>query len=173
MLNMDMRQRLCHKIYVTVLTWLGLAVDISSKTTGPAAILSNFTENHFVFDDIPCGGMEGFLQSLKHEDVEKQLKVCSLYGVKAKRKGTYKWMETQTVYWKGRSIDRHGVEFQQLVRSAFKAMYAQCPKFRNALEETGNKRLYHSMGKTDPYETILTEKEFCDILTELREELCS
>lgn len=29
------------------------------------------------------------------------------------------------------------------------------------------------MGKTDPHETILTEKEFCDILTELREELCS
>lgn len=164
-------QRLVHRIYVRVQSWLGLSIDISSRGEGPEAILSNFTENHFVFDGVSCGGMEGFLQSLKHEDVEKQRRVCSLYGVKAKRKGSHKWKNDQIVFWKGRKIDRQGEEFQQLVRQAYRAMFEQCPLFRNALAETGDKRLFHSMGKTDPRLTILTEKEFCDILTELRSEL--
>lgn len=163
-----MAKRILYKAYVKVLVWFGLAVDISSRATGPEGILSNFTENHFIFDGVECGGMEGFLQSLKHEDVAKQLRVCSLYGVRAKRKGTRRWMDKQTVYWKGRGIDRQGEEFQRLVRAAFRAMHGQCPQFRDALAQTGTKRLYHSMGKTDPRATILTEKEFCDILDELR-----
>ena len=166
-----MTTRPLHKAKVKVLTWLKLAIDISSKKRGPEAILSNFTENHFVFDGVDCGGMEGFLQSLKHEDMAKQKRVCALYGVKAKRKGTWRWMENQTIYWKGQSISRHSDEFQVLVRSAFRAMYEQCAKFREALSDTGNKKLYHTMGKQDPHKTILTEKEFCDILTELRKEL--
>lgn len=166
-----MATRILHKAKVKVLTWLGLAIDISSREYGPAAILSNFTENHFVFDGVECGGMEGFLQSLKHEDAEKQLRVCALFGVKAKRKGSWKWVENQTVYWKGNKINRHSAEFQSLVRGAFRAMFEQCPKFRNALSETGKKALYHTMGREDPSRTILTEKEFCDILTELRCEL--
>lgn len=161
-------KRILHKIHVKTLCLLGLAVDISSTQHGPGAILSNFTENHFVFDGVECGGMEGFLQSLKHADTEKQIRVCALYGVRAKRKGSYHWKETQTVYWKGREIDRHGEEFQQLVKSAYQAMFEQCPKFRDALVATGNKRLFHSMGKTDPRQTILTEKEFFDHLTARR-----
>lgn len=48
-----MRPRVFHRIYVKVLSSLGQAIDISSKDSGPEAILSNFTENHFVFDEIP------------------------------------------------------------------------------------------------------------------------
>lgn len=166
-----MAKRIVHKGYVKVLTWLGLAIDISSREYGPEAILSNFTENHFFFDGVECGGMEGFLQSLKHESIEKQQKVCALYGVKAKRKGTWKWQKVQIVFWKGRGIVRSSSEFQLLVREAFAAMAEQCPQFRETLLATGNKRLFHSMGKTNPHETILTEKEFCDILTELRSQL--
>ena len=29
--------------------------------------------------------------------------------------------------------------------------------------------LYHTKGESNPYKTILTEQEFCSILTELRE----
>lgn len=166
-----MAARILHKAKVKVLIWLGLAIDISSTDHGPEAILSNFTENHFVYDGVECGGMEGFLQSLKHEDETKQIRVCALFGVRAKRKGTWKWMKNQTVYWKGHSINRHSDEFQSLVRDAFKAMFLQCNKFRDALAATGKKRLFHTMGKQDPHQTFLTEKEFCDILTELRREL--
>lgn len=166
-----MKRRLLHKLKVKILSIVGLAVDISSREYGPAAILSNFTENHFVFDGVECGGMEGFVQALKHEDVEKQKKICALWGVRAKRKGKGNWKITQTVYWKGRQISRHSDEFQLLVRDAFRAMFEQCPKFREALAATGRKNLYHSMGKADPRDTILTEHEFCSILTDLRNEL--
>lgn len=80
-------------------------------------------------------------------------------------------MKSQTVYWKGLSINRHSDAFQSLVLDAFKAMFRQCPKFSDALAATGNKILFHTMGKQDPHQAILTEKEFCDILTELRKEL--
>lgn len=34
-----------------------------------------------------------------------------------------------------------------------------------------DKTLYHTMGKSDPTRTILTEEEFCEILTEIRKNL--
>ena len=36
---------------------------------------------------------------------------------------------------------------------------------------TGNKCLYHTMGKSDPTKAILTEEEFCSILTKIRTKL--
>ena len=74
------------------------------------------------------------------------------------------------MYWKGESIDRHSTQFLELVRRAFRAMFEQSPRFRDALLATGHKKLYHTMGKSDPRQTILTEREFCDLLTELRRE---
>lgn len=53
----------------------------------------------------------------------------------------------------------------------FRAMFEQCPKFRDALVDTESKKLFHNIGKTNPRETILIEKEFCSVLTELRKEL--
>lgn len=147
---------------------MGLAIDISSVRKGPAGILSNFTENHFIFDGIECRSMEGFLQSLKHKDPLVQKTICTLIGKYAKRKSEHGWKETQTVHWKGKPINRQSEEFESLVQEAYKAMAEQCAQFRNALFATGKKRLYHSIGEQDASKTILTEKEFCTILTELR-----
>lgn len=164
-------KRELHELKVKALCCLGFAIDISSVNTGPAAILSNFTENHFVFDGVECGSMEGFLQSLKHSDSEVQQRVCSLVGKYAKRKSTHGWKESQTIHWQGKTIGRHSKEFQTLIRRAYKAMADQCPMFRHTLLSTYRKKLYHSMGNSDATQTILTEKEFCSILTELRKDL--
>lgn len=48
-------------------------------------------------------------------------------------------------------------------------MFEQNERFRAALMETRGKELYHSRGERNPYKTILTEQEFCAILTELRD----
>jgi len=157
-----------HKFKVKILSWMGLTIDIRSKAKGVAGILSNFTENHFVFDEMECHSMEGFLQSLKYQDPEEQKQTCALVGKYAKRMSTDAWKETQTVHWKREPINRHSDEFIKLVKDAYSAMYDQCPKFRDALLATGNKRIYHTMGNPDPSKTILTEKEFCSILTDLR-----
>ena len=156
------------KIKVKTLVMLGLAVDIGRKNNYPANVISNSWNNAFTFDDVPCASMEGFLQSLKHEEEVSQREICGMRGKKAKKMATTNWRATQTLYWKGRAFGRETDEFRQLVRSAYQALFNQNRQFRSALLATKNKRLFHSHGLTDPKKTILTEQEFCAFLTELR-----
>ncbi|MCR5065663.1 MAG: hypothetical protein K6A67_07795 [Bacteroidales bacterium] len=115
--------------------------------------------------------MEGFLQGLKYEGAEKQARIFQMVGKDAKFKGKKrKWWLDQKLYWQGRSMDRQSDEFKAIVREAFDALSAN-EDFQKTLLTTGNKRLFHSMGKSDPTKTILTEEELCTILTELRAKL--
>ena len=149
--------------------WRGKAIDIWSKSPYPANVLSNLYGNSFCYDGVECGSMEGFLQSLKYKDIEEQHHICRLSGKEAKWMTTASWQEDQTVWWKGQTIDRQSKMFLRLVRAAYKAMFEQNESFRTALLSTCGKVLYHSQGAQDSHKTILTEKEFCGILTELRD----
>lgn len=164
-------RKLIHKIKIKVLCLLGLALDIHSKSKWPSYALSNFYPHSFEFDGVQCGSMEGFLQSLKTNDKDRQIMVCALSKKEAKQRSTDTWKKEQNVYWNGKIYNRHGFQFQFLLRRAYCAMLKQCPKFKDALIGTGRKGLYHSIGNTNPHDTILTEKELCTILTELRNEL--
>ena len=152
----------------------GKAVDIWSTGRYPANVLSNLCDNEFVFDGVQCGSMEGFLQSLKTKDEGYQLQICRMGGRTAKKEAEgvrlFSWRERQTVYWKGKTMPRQSEEFALLVREAYKAMFEQNQRFHDALLATKGKRLYHSRGGDDTTQTILTEKEFCKILTALRED---
>lgn len=158
------------KLWIKCQIWLGLAVDISNHNSDSSALLSNLCNNHFCFDDVECHSMEGFLQSLKRQDLEKQRHLCSLDGREAKGMTTHRWCKSQVVWWKGKVVDRQSTGYLHLVRHAYKALLAQNEDFRNALLATGNKRLYCSQMLRNPFETILTEQEFCSILTRLRRE---
>jgi len=92
------------------------------------------------------------------------------FGKKTKNNSNYDFIKNG-VFWNGIKYDRMKDDYQDLIHRAYRAMYEQCPKFREALFDTGSKKLFHCIGKTNPKETILTEKEFCSILTELRKEL--
>lgn len=166
-----MTTRFIHKAYVKVLAWLGMAVDIHSKGRYPSYALSNFYPYGFTFDGVKCGSIEGFLQSLKTNDLERQELVCGLSKKEAKKRSTDTWKKEQNVYWKGQTYNRHGNQFQFLVRRAYRAMLKENPKFHDALLASGGKRLFHTIGNPDPHQTILTEKELCNILTELRKEI--
>lgn len=166
-----MARRLFHKIHVRILTWLGLALDIHSRGRYPSYMLSNFYPHEFEFDGVKCGSMEGFLQAIKTPDLKRQEMVCALSRREAKLRSTDTWKKEQNVYWRGRVYNRHGNHFQFLVRRAYRAMSAQCPKFREALVASGHRRLCHTIGRSDPRDTILTESELTAILTELREQL--
>lgn len=161
-----------HQIKVKILCLLGLALDIHSKGKWPSNALSNFYPHRFKFDSVWCASMEGFLQSLKTPSIAEQKEICGLSGKDAKMRSTDNWKADQTLYWNGsRGIKRDSDQFQALVRKAYRAMFEQCPEFYEALKATGNKRLYHSIGNPIQSDTILTEKELCDILTELRLEI--
>ena len=147
----------------------GRALDIWSTGEYPADVLSNLCSNRFRLDGVECQSMEGFLQSLKYEDPVRQRQICSMKGRNAKRQSTATWQTDQIVWWKGRAIDRQGTEYQDLLRRVYQAMFDQNERFRAALMASRGRRLYHSQGNTDPFKTILTEQEFCTILTEIRE----
>ena len=146
-------------------------MDIGSGTGFPSATLSNFAPHPFIIDGVQCNSMEGFLQSLKFSSPEMQIEVCKLVGKAAKFKGKKKkWWRTQTLFWQGKEISRHSEEYQQLLDRAFKAL-AQNTSFQKALLATGDAVLTHSIGKTNPSETVLTRSEFCSRLTQIRKEL--
>ena len=146
-------------------------MDIGSGRKYPSNALSNFAPHKFIIDDVECASMEGFLQSLKFKNIEMQKYVCSLVGRKAKFKGKKKkWWREQKLYWQGKELDRHEIEYQQLLDRAFTQL-AKNKSFKNALLATKNAVLKHSIGKSDKKKTVLTEREFCSRLTIIRERL--
>lgn len=146
-------------------------MDIGSKNGYPASALSNFAPHPFEIDGVECCSMEGFLQSLKFKVPEVQEEVCKLIGLKAKFRGKKKkWWKTQTLWWRGEEINRHSEEYQQLLNRAYDAI-SKNDGFKRALLATGNANLTHSIGKNNPSQTILTTKEFCRRLMEIREKI--
>ena len=150
-------------------------MDIKSKAEYPAGALSNFTSYPFEIDGIQCASMEGFLQSLKTADPTEQITICAIVGKAAKHWGSehnFFWKTIQKLWWQGRELDRHGQKYQQLLDRAYEAL-SQNEEFRKALLATGQEILTHSIGESDPHETILTEQEFCSRLMTIRSKLIS
>jgi hypothetical protein len=146
-------------------------MDIRSGGTYPSNKLSNFATHPFFYDEIQCSSMEGFLQSLKFKNPDMQIYVCTLSGKTAKMKGSKKnWKTKQILWWKGEPIARKSNEYQNLINSAFDALSLN-DGFCRALLSTQNATLKHSMGHKDQRSTVLTEREFCSILTRVRTEL--
>lgn len=143
-------------------------MDIGAGNSYPANSLSNFSPHPFVIDGVECASMEGFLQSLKFKNPDMQKEVCTLVGRKAKFKGKpKKWFKSQTLWWKGKEIDRHSEEYQNLLTAAFGEL-AKNKKFQNALIASKDATLTHSIGKNDAKKTILTTSEFIQRLNGIR-----
>lgn len=66
-------------------------LDIRSNGLYPSNVLSNMYSNAFVFEGVECGSMEGFLQSLKCKDEERQKQICAMKGGEAKKHSTTAW----------------------------------------------------------------------------------
>ena len=146
-------------------------MDIGSRGSYPSNSLSNFSAHGFVIDGVVCNSMEGFLQSLKFSNVDVQEQVCTLVGVKAKYRGKpKKWWTTQTLWWRGKEIDRHSDEYSDLISRAYDAL-SENSSFQRAILSTQNAVFTHSMGKNDASHTILTEREFCRNLHRVRDNL--
>lgn len=146
-------------------------MDIGSGKGYPSSALSNFAPHEFIIDGITCQSMEGFLQSLKFQDIEMQKYVCTLTGKKAKFKGKKKkWFKNQTLYWMGVELKRDSKEYQDLLDRAFEEL-SKNKSFQKALLATKKATLTHSIGNNKISETVLTRTEFTSRLTKIRERL--
>lgn len=146
-------------------------LDIYSTGLYPANVLSNLAPKEFVFDGVECASIEGFLQSLKVNDIKKQKEICGLYGGSAKEssKKFTQWLKTHKLYWQEKEYDRFSSQYIDLLKRAYKACYEQNEIFRQALESTKGTTLTHSTGGINPSTTVITKYEFTKILTDLRD----
>lgn len=146
--------------------------DISYYNKYPLNVLCNFMPSNFNFDGITITSMEGFLQSLKVNDVELQKRICRLAAPHAKRVGSYLKKSGQFdgthLYWQGKEFNRHSGEYQELLDRVYSTKFRADEDFRNMLMQTQNYNLVHKVGKTGEEETILTESEFIHHLVTLR-----
>ena len=148
------------------------SLHIFSNGLYPANVLSNLARKEFVYDGVHCASIEGFLQSLKIKDPDKQTEICAMMGGSAKKiskKGS-DWLNTQTLYWKGREYKRDSKEYEELVLKAFLECYKQNEVFKTALDSTKGMKLTHKHGSNDKTKTILTADEFIKILTTIRDD---
>ncbi len=149
----------------------GVLLNISSKDGYPADALSNFARHPFELDGIKCESMEGFLQSLKFKNREKQKIVCQMTGHEAKKASRglpqLRWRITKRLWWNTVEYDRLSDDYQILLDRAFSAL-GRNEEFMKALKFTGDCLLCHSIGKANARKTVLTEYEFILRLEKLR-----
>ena len=149
-------------------------LDISSSQNGPAGMLSNFHEYAFTFEGVACRSMEGLLQATKFEDADAQRAICSLSGREAKLRGSGQndaWQANQMLYWSGQLMRRESNEYQNFLDRAYQALFSQSEVFRDALRQTGQAVMRHSIGERNPRLSVLTEREFVRRLTSLRDHI--
>lgn len=146
-------------------------IEIGGHTNNPIGKrLSNFAERSFVFDGVPCGGLEGFIQSLKCPDVERQREICKLSGKAAKEAGrAYDfWKTRQLLFWNGDTYKRTSRGYVLLIARVYDELYNQDETFRDELLALGDAQIWHSIGKPDMRETTLTEVEMLCQIERLR-----
>ena len=150
--------------------FLKRTIDIHSKRRGIAGRLSNFTKRKFSFDEVNCRSIEGVLQSMKFENPCEQQIVCGLWGSQAKLAGDLKadWKNTQLLYWNGCSYRRESKEYHELLTRLYTEVYRQDEQFRKDIQKSAKYKLVHSIGNSDPCDTVLTEKEFIEQLVALQ-----
>ncbi len=144
-------------------------IDIHSKGEYPANVLSNFYPNAFEFDGVQCASMEGFLQSLKFKNKDKQVEICSLVGIDAKKAGKKKWLWklTGNIYWQGKKIKRTGRTYKNLLFRVYGELLKN-ERFAKAIEDSYWCKYTHSIGKSNKRKTILTEEEFIFFINKMR-----
>lgn len=112
------------------------SIDIRTDGLYASNVLSNLCSNGFRFDGMVCGSMEGFLQSLKRKDHDKQRQICSMKGDYVGKMSVTFWQTEQIVWWEGQAIDRQSNDFRQLIHRAYKEMFDQNERCRTVLMQT-------------------------------------
>ena len=74
----------------------------------------------------------------------------------------------KTLHWNGKTLDRFSEDYQELLKRAYDAKFKKDSLFRKAIAATDGKTLTHSIGLQNKEETILTEKEFINMLELLK-----
>jgi protein GP30.3 len=131
--------------------------------------LSNLYPYTFEIDGIEIKSIEGFLQSLKTNDINEKRKIWDMYGVEAWRYGQKfnSWKDNQLLYWNGESIRRNSLLYTQLISKSYDRLFEN-KEFKSNLKRSMKYKLTHSIGQTDVSNTLLTKDEYIGNMERLR-----
>ena len=124
--------------------------------------LSNLFRYKFYFKGFIFESAEAVFQALKIKDKKVQRLVFDYSGMpsnKLKAFADYDWREEGFVYFQGKKIKRDSDEYVDFIDEMYVCML-QNPLYRNALKNSGDKILIHSIGIDDKKETLFTRYEF-------------
>lgn len=146
-------------------------IDIHYRGENLEKRLSNLYPYSFTFNEITFASMEAFIGSLRTQTMTEKQKIYSTHGMNSWYMGhKFSWYEKQEVYYKDKVISRHSQEYEDLITAAFNALFTN-DDFKQALRESGDCTLTHTIGKTAKDKTLLTRKEFIGHLNRLRNKL--
>lgn len=146
-------------------------IDIRFKNHGLSSRLSNLYPYKFEIDGMIMSSYEGFIQSLKTNDIKEQQKIWNMSGYLAwKYSQQFDWTINQKLYWNDIEYDRHSDEYTKLLEYSYDCLFTN-NDFKESLRESIGEELDHSIGGTNPYKTIMTKKEFLFNLNRLRDKI--
>ena len=131
--------------------------------------LSNFAAWGFTLDNIRLASREGFIIGLMLVEggLHQELAFSSV-GFEAKKLARHALR--QWIWWNGKRFPFRGHEHVELIERGIRACFEQNPRLMKILLSTTGKELTHDLGRPEKPNTSLPAKEFCNILTKIREE---
>lgn len=105
------------------------------------SIISNLGHTPFEMDGIRYESVEGFWQSLKYEESERE-EIRKLHGKKAKKAGK-KQLYAEYIHYNGQEVIVGSKEHWGLMRKACKCKFSQNKLAQTSLLSTGIRPLYH------------------------------
>ena len=146
-------------------------IDIKLYTPNQHGDLSPYAAHSFTFRRVPCGSLDGLLQSLKTPDPERQRIICGLSGISTKHAGMQYdslWQKSQTLWWQGQPMGRQSDAYESTLDEAFMCLLRGNSQFRESLKAVDDTPLALSIAGNDPTKTVLTEAEFVRHMNDLR-----
>ena len=116
-------------------------IDINFNGIDLEKKLSNLYPYQFQIDGIIIESIEGFLQSLKTNDIYHKQKLWKMSGGLAWKYGQqFNWKDEQVLYWQEKEINRHSIEYEKLIEYSYDCLFKN-DDFRNNLKESIGKEL--------------------------------
>ena len=133
--------------------------------------LSNFGLSPFVLGDMLFASVEGFIQGIKfREDDPRRGQAFTSSGWDAKNLGDQ--ADGSGAYWNGQCLSYGSPQHRQLIGYAIRARIMQSAGLQRALITTRGMTITHKVGEhSESPTTSLPASVFCNILTDLRNEL--
>jgi len=118
--------------------------------------------DNFMFEGEKINSVNSFLQGAISEDafIRQQIIQEPIEIALERAKLIKPQYDYRELHWNGKHFKRDSIDYQSLLTRIFDARYENDLKFRQAIRVSKKYELFHSKGKNNPRETILTIDEF-------------